>query len=94
MASKASDYNIDNKSMIKYKFKKLRNVENTIEFSGNNEGSDSCNRGDDNLSGYKNFKASATLIPLPTSLKLILHRYVKDFLKHQRKIFLPLRKQI
>ena len=50
--------------------------------------------GGDNLPGYQNVDScNKHLIPLlPSSLKLITHRYRKDFFKHQRKIFLPLRK--
>ena len=51
--------------------------------------------GGDNLPGYQNVDScNKHLIPLlPSSLKLITHSlYIKDFFKHQRKIFLPLRK--
>ena len=78
MASKTSNHNIDNKGKKIYKFKKLRTVENTIEFSAYNQ-------------GIRTLTQLQHLILLPT-LKTNTLQVRKRFLKHQWNFFLPLRK--
>ena len=92
MASKPSVHNTEKKSKKKYTFKKLTTFEDKIEISINNLGSDGWSSGNDNLPGCQKLIYLEHPKPLRTYLQTIAHRYVKDFLKHQRKIFLPLRK--
>ena len=72
--------NIDVKGKKKYKFKKLKTVANTIGVSAK-DGSHSCNRSVDNLSGYPNFNAPGTSNTATVDLKTNTLQVHKRFFK-------------
>ena len=72
--------NIDVKGKKKYKFKKLKTVANTIGVSAK-DGSHSCNRSVDNLSGYPNFNAPGTSNTATVDLKTNTQQVHKRFFK-------------